>query len=88
MMRIELTNKMIYYDSLNTEQTCCFESLKMFFHERQLVSKDLWQCKTMSGIPQQNNQYDCGVFLLEYARCLLLDYPMTFTQVHVQCNNS
>ena len=60
------------------------------------------------GIPQQNNHYDCGVFLLEvrifivtkvltlsccflyiiqYTRCLLLDYPMNFTQVYCNCNS-
>ena len=31
-------------------------------------------------IPKQNNGYDCGVFVMEYARCILLDQPMSFKQ--------
>ena len=44
--------------------------IRMFFHERQLVSKDLWQCKTMSVrlnvcvIVVENVQYI--LMLLEY----------------------
>ena len=44
--------------------------IRMFFHERQLVSKDLWQCKTMSVrlnvcvILVENVQYI--LMLLEY----------------------
>uniref|UniRef100_A0A3B3BKF7 Ubiquitin-like protease family profile domain-containing protein n=1 Tax=Oryzias melastigma TaxID=30732 RepID=A0A3B3BKF7_ORYME len=31
-------------------------------------------------IPQQTNENDCGVFVLEYSRCLALSRPFQFTQ--------
>uniref|UniRef100_A0A8C9XBL8 Ubiquitin-like protease family profile domain-containing protein n=1 Tax=Sander lucioperca TaxID=283035 RepID=A0A8C9XBL8_SANLU len=39
-------------------------------------------CKTFGWaiIPQQSNENDCGVFVLEYSRCLALAKPLQFSQ--------
>ena len=33
-------------------------------------------CNKPADIPQQQNDYDCGVYLCMYARCLVLQHPM------------
>lgn len=33
-------------------------------------------CNKPTDIPQQQNDYDCGVYLCLYARCLVLQHPM------------
>ena len=38
----------------------------------------------IQDIPRQLNGSDCGVFVLQYAFCLLLNIPMDFSQV--TCN--
>uniref|UniRef100_A0A8D0CZ20 Ubiquitin-like protease family profile domain-containing protein n=1 Tax=Sander lucioperca TaxID=283035 RepID=A0A8D0CZ20_SANLU len=35
---------------------------------------------TPQGIPQQKNDSDCGVFVLEYCRCLSVKQPLLFSQ--------
>ena len=41
------------------------------------VSKWKFFTNTHTDIPQQQNDYDCGVFACMYARCLVLQHPMT-----------
>ena len=35
-----------------------------------------FNCNKPTDIPQQHNDYDCGVYLCMYARCLVLQHPM------------
>uniref|UniRef100_A0A8C2WUX7 Ubiquitin-like protease family profile domain-containing protein n=1 Tax=Cyclopterus lumpus TaxID=8103 RepID=A0A8C2WUX7_CYCLU len=49
-------------------------------------SKEKKQADFESGwaiTPQQTNENDCGVFVLEYCRCLALTKPLQFSQRHI-----
>ncbi|KAM8851175.1 sentrin-specific protease 5-like [Spinachia spinachia] len=39
-----------------------------------------WKVSYDEIIPQQTNENDCGVFILEYSRCLALAKPLQFSQ--------
>ncbi|KAJ8011232.1 hypothetical protein DPEC_G00056020 [Dallia pectoralis] len=39
-----------------------------------------WKIYFIESIPQQTNENDCGVFVLEYCRCLALGKPLLFSQ--------
>ncbi|XP_053094260.1 LOW QUALITY PROTEIN: sentrin-specific protease 5 [Pangasianodon hypophthalmus] len=39
-----------------------------------------WKMTVNKGIPQQKNDNDCGVFVLEYCKCLAFKGPLQFTQ--------
>ncbi|XP_061540715.1 sentrin-specific protease 5-like isoform X1 [Phycodurus eques] len=39
-----------------------------------------WKIAINKGIPQQKNDSDCGVFVLEYCRCLSVKKPLLFSQ--------
>lgn len=39
-----------------------------------------WKITIIKGIPQQKNDSDCGVFVLEYCRCLSVKQPLLFSQ--------
>lgn len=39
-----------------------------------------WKITIIKGIPQQKNDSDCGVFVLEYCRCLSVKQPFRFSQ--------
>ncbi|XP_028283519.1 sentrin-specific protease 5-like isoform X2 [Parambassis ranga] len=39
-----------------------------------------WTVSFDEKIPQQTNENDCGVFVLEYSRCLALTRPLQFSQ--------
>uniref|UniRef100_UPI001A97DB44 sentrin-specific protease 5-like n=1 Tax=Gasterosteus aculeatus aculeatus TaxID=481459 RepID=UPI001A97DB44 len=39
-----------------------------------------WEVSYDEIIPQQTNENDCGVFILEYSRCLALAKPLQFSQ--------
>lgn len=39
-----------------------------------------WKTTIIKGIPQQKNDSDCGVFVLEYCRCLSVKQPFRFSQ--------
>ncbi|XP_018586644.1 sentrin-specific protease 3-like [Scleropages formosus] len=42
-----------------------------------------WVLMTNRWMPQQKNDGDCGVFLLEYCKCLALRRPLRFSQQHM-----
>ncbi|XP_034038818.1 sentrin-specific protease 5-like [Thalassophryne amazonica] len=42
-----------------------------------------WTVSFDENIPQQTNENDCGVFVLEYCRCLALDKLLQFSQKHI-----
>uniref|UniRef100_UPI003AAB3E09 uncharacterized protein isoform X1 n=1 Tax=Centroberyx gerrardi TaxID=166262 RepID=UPI003AAB3E09 len=47
---------------------------------QQTAFQNGWTVSCDEGIPQQTNENDCGVFVLEYCRCLALAKPLHFSQ--------
>ncbi|XP_051977661.1 sentrin-specific protease 5 isoform X1 [Xyrauchen texanus] len=48
--------------------------------KKQLVFQKGWKIAVNKPIPQQKNDNDCGVFVLEYCKCLAFNKPLLFTQ--------
>ncbi|CAM4653190.1 hypothetical protein PO909_026872 [Leuciscus waleckii] len=48
--------------------------------KKQLVFQKGWKMVVNKTIPQQKNDNDCGVFVLEYCKCLAFMKPLLFTQ--------
>ncbi|XP_062337901.1 sentrin-specific protease 5-like [Osmerus eperlanus] len=48
--------------------------------KKQTAFQSGWTVFVNEGIPQQTNENDCGVFVLEYCRCLVLGKPLQFSQ--------
>ncbi|XP_037132580.1 sentrin-specific protease 5-like isoform X1 [Syngnathus acus] len=42
-----------------------------------------WNMSLEENVPQQTNENDCGVFVLEYSRCLALAQPLHFSQKNI-----
>ncbi|XP_051943610.1 sentrin-specific protease 5-like [Hippocampus zosterae] len=42
-----------------------------------------WTVSLDENVPQQTNENDCGVFVLEYSRCLALAQPLCFSQRNI-----
>ncbi|XP_061694967.1 sentrin-specific protease 5-like isoform X2 [Syngnathoides biaculeatus] len=42
-----------------------------------------WAVSYNESVPQQTNENDCGVFVLEYSRCLALARPLCFSQRNI-----
>lgn len=43
--------------------------------EEEVFQAEMLKCVIPSNLPQQENNVDCGIFILEYARCFLLNQP-------------
>ncbi|XP_059201302.1 sentrin-specific protease 5-like [Centropristis striata] len=48
--------------------------------KKQAAFESGWAVSFDEIIPQQTNEHDCGVFVLEYSRCLALAKPLQFSQ--------
>lgn len=48
--------------------------------KKQAAFQKGWKTSIIKGIPQQKNDSDCGVFVLEYCRRLSLKQPLLFSQ--------
>ncbi|KTG07091.1 hypothetical protein cypCar_00005794 [Cyprinus carpio] len=48
--------------------------------KKQAVFQKGWKMVVNRNIPQQKNDNDCGVFVLEYCKCLAFMKPLLFTQ--------
>jgi Ulp1 family protease len=42
-----------------------------------------WKVKEIADLPQQKNIFDCGVFTLLFARCVVEGRPINFEQPHI-----
>ncbi|KAM8839599.1 sentrin-specific protease 5-like isoform 3-T3 [Synchiropus picturatus] len=52
--------------------------------EKQLKAfENGWKLCLAKKVPLQMNENDCGVFVLEYARCLAFEKPLRFTQKEI-----
>ncbi|XP_072220149.1 uncharacterized protein [Leuresthes tenuis] len=79
------TKKICLYDSQgNALLKVARNILKYLMTEarekQQTAFEDGWTVSYDEKIPQQTNENDCGVFVLEYSRCLALSRPFQFSQ--------
>ncbi|KAM6918275.1 sentrin-specific protease 5-like [Xenentodon cancila] len=79
------TKKICLYDSQgNALQKVARNILKYLMTEakekQQAAFQDGWTVSFDEEVPQQTNENDCGVFVLEYSRCLALSRPFQFSQ--------
>ncbi|XP_024130023.1 sentrin-specific protease 5 [Oryzias melastigma] len=79
------SKKICLYDSQgNALQKVARNILKYLITEakakQQSAYESGWTVSFDEKIPQQTNENDCGVFVLEYSRCLALSRPFQFTQ--------
>lgn len=77
--------KICLYDSQgNALQKVARNILKYLMTEakekQQTAFENGWTVSFDEKIPQQTNENDCGVFVLEYSRCLALAQPLQFSQ--------
>ncbi|XP_056277732.1 sentrin-specific protease 5-like [Pseudoliparis swirei] len=77
--------KICLYDSQgNALQKVARNILKYLMTEakekKQTGFESGWAVSYDEIIPQQKNENDCGVFVLEYCRCLALEKPLLFSQ--------
>ncbi|GAA6222546.1 sentrin-specific protease 5-like [Lates japonicus] len=77
--------KICLYDSQgNALQKVARNILKYLMTEakekQQTAFENGWAVSFDEKIPQQTNENDCGVFVLEYSRCLALAKPLQFSQ--------
>ncbi|XP_078120601.1 uncharacterized protein LOC144526811 isoform X1 [Sander vitreus] len=77
--------KICLYDSQgNALQKVARNILKYLMSEakekKQTDFESGWAVSFDEIIPQQSNENDCGVFVLEYSRCLALAKPLQFSQ--------
>ncbi|XP_040000274.1 sentrin-specific protease 5-like isoform X2 [Xiphias gladius] len=80
-----LKKKICLYDSQgNALQKVARNILKYLMTEakekQQTAFENGWAVSFDEKIPQQTNENDCGVFVLEYSRCLALAKPLQFSQ--------
>ncbi|KAF7661349.1 hypothetical protein LDENG_00263620 [Lucifuga dentata] len=50
---------------------------------QQTAFENGWSVSFDATVPQQKNENDCGVFVLEYSRCLALAKPLHFSQNNI-----
>ncbi|XP_037537538.1 sentrin-specific protease 5 isoform X2 [Nematolebias whitei] len=79
------TKKICLYDSQgNALQKVARNILKYLMTEakekKQTAFESGWTISCDEKVPQQTNENDCGVFVLEYSRCLALSRPFQFSQ--------
>ncbi|XP_028988697.1 sentrin-specific protease 5-like [Betta splendens] len=89
LVTADIVNKRIcLYDSQgNALQKVARNILKylitMAKEKRQTAFEDGWTVSYTEKSPQQTNENDCGVFVLEYCRCLALAKPLHFSQSNI-----
>ncbi|XP_068175488.1 sentrin-specific protease 5-like [Antennarius striatus] len=79
------TKTISYYDSQgivfrHTTDNILKYLLSEAREKKQTAFQKGWKTAIIKGIPQQKNDSDCGVFVLEYCRCLSLKQPLLFSQ--------
>ncbi|XP_021171337.2 sentrin-specific protease 5 [Fundulus heteroclitus] len=79
------TKKICLYDSQgHSLQKVARNILKYLISEakekKNAAFEEGWTVSIEENIPQQTNENDCGVFVLEYSRCLALSRPLQFSQ--------
>ncbi|KAK7944833.1 hypothetical protein WMY93_000561 [Mugilogobius chulae] len=80
-----LKKKICLYDSQGIGlQKVAVNILKYLIKEakekKRTAFEEGWTVLLLEDIPHQTNENDCGVFVLEYSRCLALSEPLQFCQ--------
>jgi len=85
---IDFTNKKFgYYDSMGGTNSHCIKCLRQYVVDEYISKKtgkfDLSKWRNhvpCTSIPQQQNGFDCGMFMCKYADCMARDLPFNFSQ--------
>ena len=87
LVAINMADKtIVYYDSMGgRDQALLYTVLEYLKQEHRDKKKceldsDMWTLSHAVNIPQQENFYDCGLFMLKYAQCLARGQPFNFSQ--------
>ncbi|XP_066203961.1 sentrin-specific protease 5 [Saccopteryx leptura] len=86
LITVTLSNRIIsFYDSQGIHFKFCVENIRKYLltEAREKNRPDFlqgWQTAVTKCIPQQKNDSDCGVFVLQYCKCLALEQPFQFSQ--------
>ncbi|XP_029509388.2 sentrin-specific protease 5 [Oncorhynchus nerka] len=86
LITVDIANHHIhYYDSQGIVFKYTMENILTYIlaeaeEKKQAAYQKGWKTIISKGIPQQKNDSDCGVFILEYCKCLALKEPLQFTQ--------
>ncbi|XP_060098576.1 sentrin-specific protease 5 [Heteronotia binoei] len=86
LITVNLPNRIIsFYDSQGIHFKFCVENIRKYLlteakEKNQPEFLQGWQTAVTKCIPQQKNDSDCGVFVLQYCKCLALDQPFQFSQ--------
>nr|XP_023996679.1 sentrin-specific protease 5-like isoform X2 [Salvelinus alpinus] len=86
LITVDIANHHIhYYDSQGIVFKYTMENILSYIlaeaeEKKQTGYQKGWKTTINKGIPQQKNDSDCGVFILEYCKCLALKEPLQFTQ--------
>ncbi|CAL8348149.1 unnamed protein product [Gadus morhua 'NCC'] len=79
------TKTISYYDSQGVVFKHTIDNIMKYLQSEALEKKQTnyqkgWRMLIIRGIPQQKNDSDCGVFVLEYCRRLSMKEPLHFSQ--------
>ncbi|XP_078062458.1 sentrin-specific protease 5 [Mustelus asterias] len=86
LLTVDLPNRKIcLYDSQGIHFNSCVQNILRYLKteagERNLPAfLEGWKAFATTCIPQQKNDSDCGVFVLQYCKCLALGRPFQFSQ--------
>ncbi|XP_028925625.1 sentrin-specific protease 5 isoform X1 [Ornithorhynchus anatinus] len=86
LITVTLSNRIIsFYDSQGIHFKFCVENIRKYLltearEKNQPEFLQGWQTAVTKCIPQQKNDSDCGVFVLQYCKCLALEQPFQFSQ--------
>ncbi|XP_065267139.1 sentrin-specific protease 5 [Emys orbicularis] len=86
LITVNIPNRIIsFYDSQGIHFKFCVENIRKYLltEAREKNHPEFlqgWQTAVTKCIPQQKNDSDCGVFVLQYCKCLALDQPFQFSQ--------
>ena len=74
----DVANKQLtYFNSLKNENPSCLRILRSYLQE---LSGHCYSSAQDKTVPQQENSYDCGIFICMYTRCLVEKSTFNFTQ--------
>uniref|UniRef100_A0A8C3KDM4 SUMO specific peptidase 5 n=1 Tax=Calidris pygmaea TaxID=425635 RepID=A0A8C3KDM4_9CHAR len=86
LITVNIPNRIIsFYDSQGIHFKFCVENIRKYLltEAKEKNCPEFlqgWQTAVTKCIPQQKNDSDCGVFVLQYCKCLALDQPFQFSQ--------
>ncbi|XP_006522303.1 sentrin-specific protease 5 isoform X2 [Mus musculus] len=86
LITVTLSSRIIsFYDSQGIHFKFCVENIRKYLltEAREKNRPEFlqgWQTAVTKCIPQQKNDSDCGVFVLQYCKCLALEQPFQFSQ--------